>query len=248
VDIAKAFDTTHFDGFLDPLRAMGFDEHTIQLFRALQDDFECEARTVYGRTKPIRIKVGTKQGDRLSPVKFVLFVDMFVRWCRHRGLGYRFTVRRGRAGSLTPPTDDITILIGPLGYYDDITFLTHDNTTMSTILSAFDAFLATYGMSMAPLKCLYSAVIPPGSRSPPPPLSIYDASRGEPLTIPFVSPDTHIRFLSIKLRLLSSSAQPPASPEEWAPQFEAARTTLAAAADRITHAPSRSTMPREASP
>jgi hypothetical protein len=153
-DLAKAFDKVAFEGFLDSMRSLGLDESLGSILDNLQNNFECCARTFYGRTSFFSINVGCKQGDGLSPIKFNLWLDMFLQYIEDKKLGYKYII-------LHVPQDctqaDIDLLqnlaheqkylvIGVLGYADDCMFVSDEHAQIIEMAALFDAFLKTYNM------------------------------------------------------------------------------------------------------
>jgi hypothetical protein len=92
-NLAKAFDKVAFEGFLDSMRCLGLDESLGSILNDLQDNFECCAPTFYGRTSFFSINKGCKQGDGLTPIKFNLWLDMFLQYIEDKKLGYKYIIR-----------------------------------------------------------------------------------------------------------------------------------------------------------
>ena len=87
-DISKAFDSVPYQGFLDAFSALGFDDPSLALLQALQSNFTCVARTFAGQSEAFNVDTGCKQGCGLSPLRFNVFLDMFIRYINSLGLGY----------------------------------------------------------------------------------------------------------------------------------------------------------------
>lgn len=179
-DIAKAFDKVAFEGFADSLKCLGLDDALGSILADLQADFECCARTFYGRTSFFHIGVGCKQGDVPSPLRFNLFLDMFIRQLEHKQLGYKFVFKH-LPKSLS--RDDIKflqqdalenhyIIIALLGYMDDCLFFGEDHDQLVEIAGLFDEFLHAYGMSVNAPKCLQICMVPGDPDYVPPPISM----------------------------------------------------------------------------
>jgi hypothetical protein len=180
-DIAKAFDKVAFKGFADSLKCLGLDEALGSILADLQTDFECCARTFYGRTSFFGISVGCKQGDVPSPTRFNLFLDMFVRHMEERRLGYKIVFKH-LPKTLTAEDvqllqkeakDNHYIIIALLRYMDDCIFFGEDHDQLVEIAKLFDNFLRTYGMSVNAPKCFQICWVPGNPDFVPPPISMH---------------------------------------------------------------------------
>jgi hypothetical protein len=181
-DIAKAFDKVAFEGFADSLKCLGLDEALASILADLQTDFECCARTFYGRTSFFGISVGCKQGDVPSLTRFNLFLDMFVREMEERNLGYKFIFKH-LPKTLTAEDvqllrkeaeDNHYIIIGLLGYMDDCIFFGKDPCDqLVEIAKLFDNFLRTYGKSVNAPKCFQICWVPGNPDFCPPPIFMH---------------------------------------------------------------------------
>ena len=203
-DISKAYDAAPYQGFLDAFEALGFDAQSIALIDALQSRFSCVARTFAGLTDTIPIDTGCKQGCALSPLRFNVFLDMFIRYVNSLDLGYPVQIAhlpRGtslddaqyireslqRPSGLGPESTP-RIIIGVVGYFDDLTLIADSNSTLQTMARHLEVFLGTYGMSLNANKCHYTCWEPPPASvspsPPPPPLDLTEQCRRHPSTGP----------------------------------------------------------------
>lgn len=88
VDIAKAFDTICHWHILKGLKQRGVDPHLIHLIRETYENIITCIAIKEGKTDPIKILTGIKQGDRMSPVLFNLALDPLLRKLEQVGKGF----------------------------------------------------------------------------------------------------------------------------------------------------------------
>eukprot|EP00959_Pyramimonas_sp_CCMP1952_P236171 4935745-Pyramimonas_sp.AAC.1 len=89
------------------MRAVGIPEGLIEVVRDLYEGASIVVRTPAGDTRPIPIMGrGTIQGDSLSPLLFILYIEPLLRWLAKGGQAYSFKTSDQR--------------VGPLAYADDL--------------------------------------------------------------------------------------------------------------------------------
>ena len=258
-DISKAYDTAPYDGFRDAFTALGFDACSLSLLDALQSRFTCVARTFAGLSDAFQIDTGCKQGCGLSPFRFNVFLDMFIRYVDSLGLGYSIHIahiprgtsdsdtRRIHAAHPSRSGDRPCITIGVDGFFDDLTLLADSNPILQALARHLEVFLGTYGMTLNAGKCHYTYWEPPvptpinishsasGPASPvapnPPLLTIilHDAE-GHPHTVPFIPAHQACRYLGFHFPL-----RPLSSASSWDTQFKVSMNEVSAVATSIRY-------------
>jgi hypothetical protein len=181
-DLAKAFDRVAFEGFWDAIRCLGLDDILEPILDNLQRNFECCARTFYGRTSFFAITVGCKQGDGLSPLKFNLWFDMLIHYIEEKQLDYKFLIRHLPKDYTQKDIDLLAkraaeehcLIIAVLGYQDDCMFISDDHTQIVEMARFFDSFLQTYNMAVNTSKSYQICKIPGLPDALPPPLQMID--------------------------------------------------------------------------
>jgi len=153
-DIAKAFDTVPPESINEALALHGFPPEVIANLEKLDASSTAKARTPFGHSEPVQIQRGCKQGCPLSPLKFCLFMDIFIRWYEHQypQHGYEFELAAEDKRSLGTNTRRIRIL----GYMDDIAFIGTSAAQNSHQVELLSRFLAAHGMRLNPSKCVHT--------------------------------------------------------------------------------------------
>eukprot|EP00959_Pyramimonas_sp_CCMP1952_P025737 540644-Pyramimonas_sp.AAC.1 len=79
------------------MQAMGIPRDAVNLVEDLYKGASITVRTRKGDTPPIPVMGrGTVQGDTLSPLLFILFVEPLLKWLRREELHYQFATRQAR--------------------------------------------------------------------------------------------------------------------------------------------------------
>lgn len=152
-DIRKAFDTARFDAFNLALQHLGLDDRTVRLLDNLQQNFTCEVRTPFGHTEPFKVYCGAKQGCPLSPLKFIILFDVFLRHISAKGMGYKWGAAPHNLRSpLTKQTGQGMNIPG-CALADDLILFSSSKEEFDNMVRLLDEFLSAAGMAMAPQKC-----------------------------------------------------------------------------------------------
>ena len=67
---------------------LGFQPDCIEVIKDLYTNATTEFKLPYGNTPAIKVDRGTIQGDSLSPLLFLIFVEPLLRWLHSGGRGY----------------------------------------------------------------------------------------------------------------------------------------------------------------
>ena len=86
VDIAAAYDSVEWDKLEEMLELKNFKPAEINLIMGLMTNMEAITSTVWGDSQPFPLKKGVPQGDSLSPIIFVIFMDAVLRILNQKGL------------------------------------------------------------------------------------------------------------------------------------------------------------------
>jgi hypothetical protein len=89
IDYSSAFNTIDHDKLMIIMHDIGIPYDGIEAVKSLYDNSTTTITTHFGKTAPIAINRGTIQGDTLSPLLFIIFLEPLLRWLHVGGRGYR---------------------------------------------------------------------------------------------------------------------------------------------------------------
>ena len=122
VDFSSAFNTIDHDRLLVVMHDLGFPQDCIEVIK----DLYCGAKTSFvlpaGLTPEVTIDRGTLQGDSLSPLLFLIFMEPLLRWLHAGGQGYSPKCLQ---------KDHPDLRISAHGYADDLGVPTSKHTDLS---------------------------------------------------------------------------------------------------------------------
>ena len=149
LDIKSAFDTVDHAAMFRILRALGIPEELVNIIEDLHTHAATSILTNHGTSRPIFLRRGTIQGDSLSPLLFILFMEPLVRWLQTNDRGYRCM----SPSACSPHYANV------LAAADDIALLSSNPAHMQLQLDKVHMFAAWSGMQLAPHKCEVSAIL-----------------------------------------------------------------------------------------
>jgi hypothetical protein len=91
IDFSNAFNTIDHRKLLKILTDLGFPPDAINVIKGIYSDITTQVtlnRATGCRTKDIAVTRGTIQGDRLSPLIFLIYIEPLLRWLKVGGHGY----------------------------------------------------------------------------------------------------------------------------------------------------------------
>ena len=200
-DIRKAFDTVSHSSFLQSLEIIGYGQNFIDLMSNLQSDFKCSVRTPHGLSEKFDIQQGCKQGCALSPLRFILVYDIFLKYLEDKRYGYKWNTYT----ALTPeqktllPNKDGQVIIPGFAFMEDMVTISDTPEEMVEMIGHFDRFLTAVGLSIQATKCHYSA-INMSEDSPPMPIQVTN-HLGQMIEIPISCPDVPLEYLGYLITL-----------------------------------------------
>ena len=161
-DVRKAFDTVDFGAFINSLRYMGFDENVMDLIHNLQTGFECTVRSPVGYTELFPIEQGCKQGCALSPLRFNIVYDIFLKYIEHSGKGYKWEMNYVRIQKAQENTSGRgnTLNIPGCAFADDNLIISDNPEEFVDMVNSFSTFLQMVGLHLSPSKCHYTSYLP----------------------------------------------------------------------------------------
>lgn len=75
VDLRKAYDSVEHWAIRRSLQFFGFDEKSTKLITNMNKGGKLDTQTPFGVSRTFDVKVGVRQGDPLSPILFILFIN-----------------------------------------------------------------------------------------------------------------------------------------------------------------------------
>ena len=149
LDIKSAFDTVDHTCLFRILQGLGIPLDAIAVIKDLHMQATTSILTGQCQTQPIRLCRGTIQGDTLSPLLFILYMEPLLRWLQLNDRGYR-------CASCSPTSPHYANVLAAA---DDLALVSHDTQQLQVQLNQMQAFADWSGMQVAPAKCIASAVL-----------------------------------------------------------------------------------------
>ena len=118
IDFSSAFNTIDHDKLLQIMHDLGFPTDAINVVADLYTNATTRIKLPTGLTEPININRGTIQGDTLSPLLFLNFLEPLLSWLHSGGRGYKYGCLQGG-----PHADHTT---SSMAYADDLLAVTSD--------------------------------------------------------------------------------------------------------------------------
>ena len=148
VDFSSACNTIDHDKLLLIMRGLGFPEDCIEAVKDLYTDAETEFILPAGNTNPIKIERGTIQGDSLSPLLFLIFVEPLLRWLHSGGRGHRLSCLK-----------DENVEISSLAYADDLCAMTNSHRDLAIQAQKIEIFGEWGGLKVNNSKCAVTGML-----------------------------------------------------------------------------------------
>ncbi|CAM4574511.1 unnamed protein product [Leuciscus chuanchicus] len=133
----EAFDTVSHEHILSALRQMNVDPHMIGLIQQIYTDSATHVEVRGGTTPDIKVRVGVKQGDPMSPLLFNRALDPLIQGLERYGKGY------------TVAGHSVT----SLAYADDLDLIGGSWSDMAHNLLLLDEFCQNTCLRVNPRKC-----------------------------------------------------------------------------------------------
>uniref|UniRef100_I3KYI1 Reverse transcriptase domain-containing protein n=1 Tax=Oreochromis niloticus TaxID=8128 RepID=I3KYI1_ORENI len=190
IDFAKAFDSVSHKHIAEVLTRMGVDEHLRDLIRDSYRNCSTTIRAGKTATPPIRLNVGVKQGDPLSPLLFNLALDPLLRTLDVEGRGFDVGGQR----------------VTSFAFADDLVLVSDSWAGMDRNLRILEKFSEMTGLEVNPTKCHSFMISISGRR-----YEINNCSRwllkGTPINM--VGGESSVKYLGVNINPLRGILQPP---------------------------------------
>ena len=151
-DFSSAFNMVDHDKLLCIMYDLGFTEDTIDAVKSIYDGATTHISLKGGEGPAIEIGKGTIQGDTLSPLLFIIFVEPLIRWLHAGGRGYRH-------GCMKTDAEKDQHMISESAFADDLTALTHTVQDMQIQCSKVHHFSTWAGLPLNYTKCEVTGIL-----------------------------------------------------------------------------------------
>ena len=152
-DFKSAFNMVDHDKLLCIMYDLGFPTDAIEVVKSIYEEATTRLTHNKGLGSFIQLIRGTIQGDTLSPLLFLIFIEPLHRWLKAGGRGYR-------QGCLsTNPTLADQHNTGSLGYADDTTTLTNNPQDLQIQCDKVFKYSQWAGIPLNYTKCEVTAIL-----------------------------------------------------------------------------------------
>ena len=138
VDFRKAYDSVRHPHLWDRLEAYGISGNVLQCIRSLYAQSRVSVNVNGQFTDFIKVLVGVRQGDPLSPTLFGLFVEVLEQYIR-QSIGSDW---RGKVPEL------LGVAVFMLLYADDVVLIANDPDTLQAQLQALEQYCHDWDMDV----------------------------------------------------------------------------------------------------
>ena len=146
IDLSMAFNTVDHGRLLQIMELLGFPPQAAHVVASLYGSAATSIRVPAGQTPSIPVRRGTVQGDTLSPLLFLIFIEPLLRWLQTGGRGY--TIK-----AVGDDHEASKMKYAALAYADDLVLITENVSDMRIQARKLERFLNWAGLSVNHKKC-----------------------------------------------------------------------------------------------
>ena len=189
LDLQNAFGSVPHSAILTVLRSIGVDPGLIALLSDVYTGASTDFYTAAGRTAPVQIRSGVKQGCPISPILFNLTLELVIR-------AVAVAASTGRCAYRLHQRD-----IAILAYADDLVLVSKSAEGLQQLLNTSSTMATKLGLRFKPAKC---ATLSLDCRSHPPVQQGAFTIQGN--AIPALTEEQHYRYLGVPIGLYRTGA------------------------------------------
>ena len=136
VDLTKAFDSLSPESLRQSYKHAGLSDKSVKFLGAMDGTGKAQVLTPFGPTKLVDLKWGVRQGEVLSPLKFITWLNPWLEYAFRKfpDAGYKME-------------DGTRVLL--LAYADDIAIVTSNQQEMQEIMDSLCDFLKYHGVTLS---------------------------------------------------------------------------------------------------
>ncbi len=149
VEFSSLLNTIDHDKLLCIMHDLGFPDDNFEVIAELYTDAITKIKLYIAETGPIKIERGTKQGDTLFLLLFLIFIKPLLRWLQSGGRGYKY-------GCLSLHADHTT---SASAYADDMLAAALPATDLARQAEKIEAFVNWSGMAVNVKKCAVTGIL-----------------------------------------------------------------------------------------
>lgn len=138
IDLTKAFDSLSPLSLQQAYRQAGLDSASCAFLGSMDGTGTAQVLSPWGPTDTFNLKWGVRQGEVLSPLKFITWLNPWLKHIEAQGLGYEMVDENGES-----------FRIPILAFADDIAILASSPQEMQTIVSSLCDFLLYHGVTLS---------------------------------------------------------------------------------------------------
>ena len=169
-DFSQAFNMTNHDHQLCMMHDMGFPQDSLEVIKGIYRNTRTAIALPGGDTADIPLLRGTVQGDPLSPLLFLLYIEPLLRWLAVGGRGYKFACLPPDAEAPPHATS-----LPATGFVDDTTVIANTVADLRWQAAKIDAFATWAGTPINASKCAATG-------------ALFGSMPTQPLTAPNLKP------------------------------------------------------------
>ncbi|KAK3249456.1 hypothetical protein CYMTET_41113 [Cymbomonas tetramitiformis] len=199
VDFENAYGSVEHDRLQHTMKYLGIPEDAVRVVADLyggeahRSPFRMASKIEHHSSEPLMVKRGLVQGDSLSPLLFILYLEPLLRW-----------LKAGNKGYLHRLTDsDKPIRTSSAAYVDDLALIAESATQLAVQVRKLELYSNWSGLRINKAKCGITGTDEKGS--PIPEETYEDVTMRTPRVgkhgFPYLHPDDPYKYLGIQVAL-----------------------------------------------